>query len=422
MASDVIDRAKDRVTPEMVDTVAASTGESPENTRRALHGAFPTILAGLGHRASTSEGASSLLSTLREGNYAAAAQKATGGGDKREAIESGQSLASKIFGDRSASASQALATHSGVKSSAAAQILAFAAPIVAGTLGSEVVAGGVSGLMQVLASHKKAALDHPDTPSGLAGALGAESGAPREGGSSMVDRPATTRGDATGSPVAEVPKQGAAVHKRHRWGLLLALGAVVLAAWGIFASMRGRRPERGVTAPQPTMTATAPDHPPLGPGARGANSPPSEGILLPDGRTLDVAPNTPEGDFTHTLADGAVPLPRAFHFDHLEFESGRATLFVDANRTLNDLAEILRAYPSSRIRSDGYMDDVGDDLANRALSQARANAIKNALVARGVTAERIDSASGGPRAPVAPSDSDQAEILDRRSEIVLLSR
>ena len=68
--ANVIDRAEGIVTPEIVDKIAASTGESPENTRKALRGALPTILAGFAHSASTPDGASSLLGTLRDGRYA----------------------------------------------------------------------------------------------------------------------------------------------------------------------------------------------------------------------------------------------------------------------------------------------------------------------------------------------------------------
>jgi hypothetical protein len=224
--ANVIDRAEGIVTPEIVDKIAASTGESPENTRKALRGALPTILAGFAHSASTPDGASSLLGTLRDGRYAGAAEKLLGGGDKREVIQGGQNLIGKIFGEGSAGASEALAAHSGVKSSSAAHILALAAPVVAGAIGPDVVAGGVAALVEVLPALRKAILEHPNTPPAVVHALGGDTGAKRDAAA------AASKSDAAAVQEEEVRTRPG---DKRLWAVGAGFGAAALVAWGVLA-------------------------------------------------------------------------------------------------------------------------------------------------------------------------------------------
>jgi outer membrane protein OmpA-like peptidoglycan-associated protein len=200
------------------------------------------------------------------------------------------------------------------------------------------------------------------------------------------------------------------------------VGAALLAAWGVFVSLRGHAPERGVMERQPTTSAPPPPQPPPEPAAPAPTEAPGAGVRLPDGKTLDAPPDSAQADLARTLSDGAARLPRSFRFDALKFETGSATLPAGARKTIDDLATTLRAYPAARVRIDGYTDDAGDDPTNQKLSQARANTIKKDLVAKGVSGDRIETTASGARGRVAPNDSDQGRSLNRRSEIVLLRR
>ena len=54
---------------------------------------------------------------------------------------------------------------------------------------------------------------------------------------------------------------------------------------------------------------------------------------------------------------------------------------------------------------------------NAALSLERANAIKAALVERGIDAARLDTAGAGQLRPVASNDTDEGRALNRRVEL-----
>jgi outer membrane protein OmpA-like peptidoglycan-associated protein len=419
MESKVIDRAKEWITPEMVQRAASSTGELPENVGKAIGGAILTILAGLSHRASTPEGASSLQNTFREKqhDYADLGTKLRSDGDHREIVEEGHGLVRKVFGDRTSEARDALAHHSGVKSSTAMQVLAVAAPLVASALAPEIVSVGVAGLVQALASRKTAIAQHPDTPPGVARMF--EEG-PRAQGA----------GEATGEPRPETRPSGGVERRRSggarpHWGMLAALAAVGLAAWGTFAWLRGPAPlpMQGVTNRQPPSETVPPvpegPTPPVSPSAQRT---PTAGIHLPNGKPLDVAAGTPEADFARALGDKAVALPHRVRFDSLRFQTNSSSLSGEGKKTIDELSEALHAYPSSRVRIDGFTDNVGSHGVNQALSEARARSVRSALTGKGIARERIQTVGAGKKQPVAKNDSAGGRTANRRSEVVLLSR
>jgi outer membrane protein OmpA-like peptidoglycan-associated protein len=452
MGANLIDTARGLITPEMLDKAAASTGEATESTKKALHGALPAIFAAFAHRSSTPEGASAVFAAITQSGLSGAIGRLIGG---VEGPEHGRGLMGAIFGERGASVSEALAKSSGIKGSSAARILEFATPLVAGMLGKEVLSRkmGAGELSQMLSAHKQAIADDPSTPAGLSDALGpapvsapttapvqqTETRAPAaaEGSSRLreveqrardveqkvergardvglkIERGAREVGHRVERGAYDVEQRAAATVQRSPWKVALSLVAAGLAVWGIVMATRGHAPPTGVTAAQPSApsmpTLEAPPAPTI-PPAPALPAPPA-GITLPGGGTLDVAPNSSEGQFAHALGDNAVLLPRVFSFDDLTFAPGSSTLGPDANKTLDALATTLKAYPSASVRVEGYAGKGGSLAANRALSQSRAREVKDMLVSRGVAPEQIHTTGRGARAAVA-----------KRTEVVLIHR
>lgn len=101
------------------------------------------------------------------------------------------------------------------------------------------------------------------------------------------------------------------------------------------------------------------------------------------------------------------------------FDSGSATMKAGSERALERLAGLMQNQPSRRITIEGFTDNAGTAEANQRLSEARAAAVKQALVARGVDANRIDSRGHGPAFPVASNQTELGRQLNRRVEIVI---
>jgi outer membrane protein OmpA-like peptidoglycan-associated protein len=105
--------------------------------------------------------------------------------------------------------------------------------------------------------------------------------------------------------------------------------------------------------------------------------------------------------------------------NELLFDTGGATLKDGAQRALNNLTQFLNKYPDRGIAIEGFTDSTGSKEMNQRLSERRAAAVKEALVARGIEARRIDTRGYGPEFPVASNETPTGRQLNRRVEIVI---
>jgi outer membrane protein OmpA-like peptidoglycan-associated protein len=101
------------------------------------------------------------------------------------------------------------------------------------------------------------------------------------------------------------------------------------------------------------------------------------------------------------------------------FDTGRAELKPGAGRKLDQLAQFLTEHSDRRVQIDGFTDSVGTDSYNEQLSQRRADAVKTALLIRGVDASRISTEGYGKAYPVANNTDSGGRQLNRRVEVVI---
>ena len=105
--------------------------------------------------------------------------------------------------------------------------------------------------------------------------------------------------------------------------------------------------------------------------------------------------------------------------NELLFDTGKATLKDGAQRALNNLAGLLNKHRDRSIAIEGFTDSTGTKELNQRLSEQRADAVKEALVARGIEPKRIDTRGYGPQFPIASNDTPVGRQLNRRVEIVI---
>lgn len=102
------------------------------------------------------------------------------------------------------------------------------------------------------------------------------------------------------------------------------------------------------------------------------------------------------------------------------FPSGKSELLPSARGKLGEVAAALsQGDPASKIVVEGHTDSVGGDAMNQALSLRRAEAVRNELIAQGVSGSRVSVEGFGPSRPVADNDSPAGRANNRRVEIVV---
>jgi outer membrane protein OmpA-like peptidoglycan-associated protein len=117
----------------------------------------------------------------------------------------------------------------------------------------------------------------------------------------------------------------------------------------------------------------------------------------------------------------ATPTPRGMvlTLGDVLFDTGRAELKSGATRKIDQLAQFLMEHPDRRVQIEGFTDSVGTDSYNEDLSQRRADAVKAALINRGIEPSRVGTEGYGKAYPVANNNDSGGRQLNRRVEVVI---
>jgi len=102
----------------------------------------------------------------------------------------------------------------------------------------------------------------------------------------------------------------------------------------------------------------------------------------------------------------------------IEFEPSSAVLTAASLPLLEEVRAVLAGAPGLSIRVEGHTDDRGDPAANRALSQARAEAVADWLAAHGVERARLAAQGFGPDRPLTPNDTAAGRARNRRVDLL----
>ena len=99
------------------------------------------------------------------------------------------------------------------------------------------------------------------------------------------------------------------------------------------------------------------------------------------------------------------------------FEKGAASLTAAGTQKIAEIAQVLHDYPDALVIVRGYASSEGRDDYNLGLSQARADMVKNTLIANKVTPSRITAIGMGESNPIASNDTETGRVQNRRVEI-----
>jgi len=108
--------------------------------------------------------------------------------------------------------------------------------------------------------------------------------------------------------------------------------------------------------------------------------------------------------------------------NNIFFDSNKFDLKPESKDELQKLVSFLNLNPTVHIEISGHTDDVGGDAFNQTLSQNRAKAVYNYLIANNINAVRLVYKGYGEKQPLVPNTSDENRAKNRRTEFKIIGK
>lgn len=108
--------------------------------------------------------------------------------------------------------------------------------------------------------------------------------------------------------------------------------------------------------------------------------------------------------------------------NNIFFDTNKFDLKPDSKAELQKLLEFLTQNPAIRIEISGHTDNVGNIQSNQKLSENRAKAVYNYLIAAGISAQRLVYKGYGETQPIVPNTSDENRAKNRRTEFKIIAK
>jgi outer membrane protein OmpA-like peptidoglycan-associated protein len=110
----------------------------------------------------------------------------------------------------------------------------------------------------------------------------------------------------------------------------------------------------------------------------------------------------------------------ALSLEPITFETGSSVITPEGIEVLQGAVEFLAANPGVRVAIEGHTDSQGSEAENQALSEARAESVKEYLVSQGIAADRLETAGFGESTPIADNATPEGRAENRRIEFRLI--
>jgi outer membrane protein OmpA-like peptidoglycan-associated protein len=363
MSWNLLDAVKGQFTNELLSKASSYLGESDAALQKGLDTVIPVALAGIAKKSEDGH-TESLLSFAKQAfdsgilNNLAGTFSSSGGG----VPSIGPALISGLFGDKYGAIANAVSSFTGLKGSSTSNLFGSIVPLALASLG-------------------KFAKDNNSTPGAITSMLSSQKNSIWSSLPAGFNLTKLLGVEETVHKATAAPEQ----KKSNNWllPLLLALAGIVI-LWYLLKGCGGAKTEETAVV-HDTVTKT---------NIVVLEKEPIK-VKLPNGIELDAYKGGIEDLLVAFLNDpNAKPgKDNWFDFNDLNFKFGTAEIIPESMKQLDNIVQILKAYPDTKIKLGGYTDKVGDAVANKKLSQERADAVMAALKDAGVGAQ-VEGAEG----------------------------
>ncbi len=101
------------------------------------------------------------------------------------------------------------------------------------------------------------------------------------------------------------------------------------------------------------------------------------------------------------------------------FDTGKSTFKKETDPILQAMTAIFKEYPKANFDIEGHTDSTGSNRTNQLLSERRANAVRDYLIANGINADRLTAVGYGEDKPIADNNTVTGRKNNRRVEVKL---
>jgi outer membrane protein OmpA-like peptidoglycan-associated protein len=112
-----------------------------------------------------------------------------------------------------------------------------------------------------------------------------------------------------------------------------------------------------------------------------------------------------------------------FILEQVQFDTGKATIKKVSDGLLDEVAGVLKEHPEiTKLEVQGHTDTRGLKAQNKILSQARADAVRKAMIKRGIDAKRLTAKGYGQDVPIADNNTDEGRQKNRRVQFTITEK